>query len=74
MKVENLPDGHVVLQFTPEEARKLDAGIAKHTGQGMPSEALNLSSTLRAAGYEIADDFRQPPHAWEPGARFPTVD
>ncbi|MGA7800574.1 MAG: hypothetical protein WCC36_07160 [Gammaproteobacteria bacterium] len=74
MKVEKLPDGHVVLQFTPKEAHKLDAEIAEYTGNDMPTEALNLSSALRSAWYEVNDNFRQPPHAWEPGARFPTME
>ncbi|HKJ10497.1 MAG TPA: hypothetical protein VKA76_15530 [Gammaproteobacteria bacterium] len=74
MKVEKLPDGRLALQFTAEEARKLDAQIAAHTGNDMPTEALNLASALRSAWYEVNDDFRQPPNAWEPGARFPTIE
>jgi len=74
MKVEKQSDGTYLLEFTAKEAHAIDEDIAKYTGHDMPTQALNLSSTLRAAWYEANDEFRQPPNAWEPGARFPTMD
>ncbi len=70
MKTEKLNDGRILMEFSIKEGDKLAEAIIKHATH-MPNAALELSSLLREAKYQAGNTFRQPPRAWEPGARSP---
>lgn len=72
MKAEKLTDGDIFIEFDLKAGSRLADMIIKHATR-MPSAALDLSSILRKAKYETSSTFRQPPGAWEAGARNPRV-
>lgn len=78
MKADTLDTGNpetdtLRLTFDLAEAEALAEAIIHHNSDNMPSALLELASLLRQANYEAHDDFRQPPHAWEPGRQHPSV-
>ncbi|MDE2089944.1 MAG: hypothetical protein KGJ12_07980 [Gammaproteobacteria bacterium] len=72
MKADQLTDGSIFIEFDLKAGNRLADAVIKHATH-MPSAALDLSSILRKAKYETGSTFRQPPGAWEPGARNPRV-
>ena len=72
MKAEKLSDGGIFIEFDLKTGNRLADAVIKHATH-MPTAALDLSSILRKAKYEIGSTFRQPPGAWKPGARNPRV-
>ncbi|NIR62137.1 MAG: hypothetical protein GWO02_22980 [Gammaproteobacteria bacterium] len=44
------------------------------SAERMDSILLDLASILRKAKYDAANEFRQPPGAWEPGATHPRME
>ncbi|MFN4262539.1 MAG: hypothetical protein ACK4IT_02660 [Thioalkalivibrionaceae bacterium] len=73
MKVER--DGNeVVVELAPEEAQKLASQLTALDGE-MRSGSRAFGSLLTQAGYERADDFRQPPHAFDENApKQPSIE
>lgn len=70
MKAEKLDNEQILMEFNIKEGDKLAEAIIKHA-QHMPNAALELSSILRKAKYDASNTFRQPPKAWDLGARSP---
>lgn len=73
MKVEHREDGKVFLELEIERGNELAEAIVQHNDDNLPSALLELASLLHKAHYEAQDNFRQPPHAWEPGLPHPST-
>lgn len=70
MEVTREPDGRLRLELDLTQGRKLAKDVTEHL-EDMPGALLDLANLLQSAYYEAQDEFRQPPHAFEPGARHP---
>jgi hypothetical protein len=70
MNIDRQSDGTLALDLQQEEVRKLAKDIIDHA-EDAHSTLLNLAYLINEAWYDARNDFRQPPHAWEPGARQP---
>lgn len=73
MKAHPLENGTILIEFDIEAGHKLADAIAQHNADNMPSALIELASLLHKASYAAHDEFRQPPHAWEPGLPHPSL-
>lgn len=73
MHVRTDKDGKVLVEFDLDTGNKLAEAIVQHNEDNMPSALLELASLLHKANYQAHDEFRQPPHAWEPGLPHPSL-
>lgn len=73
MKVQHREDGKLFLELTLDQGNELAEAIVQHNDDNLPSALLDLASLLHKAHYQAHDEFRQPPHAWEPGVLHPSM-
>jgi hypothetical protein len=64
MQVQRSKTGHVMMEFSIDEARKL-AKALRRNARDMSNGGLELASLLSEAGYNARNDFRQPAHAFD---------
>ncbi|MEO6146674.1 MAG: hypothetical protein ABIT70_06405 [Sulfuriferula sp.] len=72
MHIEVKPDGSLLLDMTQKQARELAKTVIQHA-EDAQTALLNFSYLLNEAHYDAGNQFRQPPHAWEPGAHQPVT-
>ncbi|MGH8671107.1 MAG: hypothetical protein ACREUA_03580 [Burkholderiales bacterium] len=70
MELIREPNEEFTLVLTQKELKTLTKRIILHA-EDAPTAMLNLAYFLNEARYRAADGFRQPPGAWEPGAKHP---
>lgn len=70
MKVSLADEEKFLLEFEIEEGNRLAEAILHHN-EDMTTAALDLAALLHQAYYEAKDEFRQPPHPWDPGTPNP---
>jgi hypothetical protein len=70
MKATSTESGHVMLEFSIEEAHKVAKAVRKHARE-MTNGGLELASLLSEAHYNANNDFRQPAHAFDEQAPRP---
>lgn len=70
-----MPDANntVTLELTQQQAKTLAKQVIQHA-EDAHSTLLNFAYLLNEAHADAANTFRQPPHAWEPGAIHPSAD
>ena len=73
MNVRKLEDGRIVLELEKAELDPLARPVIAHAEE-MHSALLDLADILRSAGYGMRDQFRQPPHPWDAGAKHPSIE
>ncbi len=73
MNVKNLQDGRIVIEIEKSELGRIAGPVIKHA-EDMHSVVLDFADILRSAEYAMRDKFRQPPHAWDAGARHPSME
>ena len=73
MRTQLQPDGSLLLDLTQKQARELAKTVIQHA-EDAHTALLNFAYLLNEAHYDAENDFRQPPHAWEPGAHQPDTN
>lgn len=68
MHIQHQPDGSLVLDMSQKQARELAKTVIQHA-EDAHTALLDFAYLLNEAHYDAENQFRQPPHAWEPGAR-----
>ncbi len=72
MNIKKLADGSIEIELHKSKLAPIARAIIGHA-EDMHSTVLDFADILRAAGYAMRDNFRQPPHAWDAGARHPSM-
>lgn len=70
MHIQRQADGSLILEMGQPQARQLAKAVIHHADDAHTA-LLNFAYLLNEAHFDAQNDFRQPPHAWEPGARQP---
>lgn len=73
MKAQIRTGETVLIECDLKQGNDLADAIVQHNDDNMPSALLELASLLHKAHYRAHDEFRQPPHAWEPGVPHPSL-
>lgn len=70
MKVSIADGDKFLVEMKLDEANQLADAIIHHN-EDMTTAALDLAGLAHQAAYEAKDEFRQPPHPWDPGMPHP---
>lgn len=70
MNLQPQPNGLLALDISHKQARDLAQAVIQHADDAHTA-LLNFAYLLNEANYDSKNDFRQPPHAWDEGARQP---
>lgn len=66
MHIQHQPDGSLVLEISQKQAREFAKTVIQHA-EDAHTALLDFAYLLNEAHYDAENQFRQPPHAWEPG-------
>lgn len=72
MKLQRQQNGQLTLDLSRTQARELAQTVIHHA-ENAHTALLNFAYLLNEAKYDAVNDFRQPPHAWDEGARQPDI-
>lgn len=70
MNIQHQPNGFLALQMNQKQARELAKTVIQHA-EDAHTALLNFAYLLNEAHYDAENEFRQPPHPWDEGARQP---
>ncbi|HUW29254.1 MAG TPA: hypothetical protein VMV97_11660 [Sulfuriferula sp.] len=70
MLIQHQPDGSLLLNMSQKQARDFAKTVIQHA-EDAHTALLDFAYLLNEAHYDAENQFRQPPHAWEPGAHQP---
>lgn len=70
MFIQHQPDGSLILNLSQKQARDLAKTVIQHA-EDAHTALLDFAYLLNEAHYDAENQFRQPPHAWEPDAHQP---
>lgn len=70
MGINQESDGTLTITLTPQEMKDLAKRIIHHA-EDAHTAVLNFGYLLNEAKYAAKNDFKQPPHPWEPGGPNP---
>lgn len=63
----------LTLEISQADAKTLAKLIIQHAEDARHSALLDFAYLLNEAKYDARNDFRQPPHPWEPGTPHPSA-
>lgn len=63
-----------ILEVTQAEAKGLAKTIIQLAEEAQHGALLDFAYLINEAKYDARYKFRQPPHAWEPGAKHPAAN
>lgn len=72
MKATQKDNGDILIEIELDEGNRLATSIMHHA-ENLPSSMLDLASLVRQARYSAEDEFKQPPHPWDPGNENPSL-